>query len=668
MHNLIISLVMFKKYSIIFFVVFTNFLPPDLNAQVTHIDSLKQNITNAHSPGEKLKALLDFCDEWESLNPDTLYIYTLLAKQIAASENNNDAIDQSDYYLAAYLFQKNKLDDAIHAIDSVIERFEKAGTYNNTYVKCYFLRGNILFRTLRYDEVLKQDLAMLPKAEEHKDTIGMIRFSTGIGIVNMFLKKYDESLKWHSRALALMKTDALKSKCSFVYINIAILYDHLAKMNDTKENEDLVEKNLEKAIDYSRKGNSLTILANSLGMYGYVLAEHKKLKPAEVALKDGLEIRKKIGDIFYIISDLTSMAIFYENNNNPDKAIELCLEGLDFANKNNSGAVSVSDIYNVMGDVYLKEGDYKSYSDVINKKLTLLDSMYKINSAGAVAEMETKYNVQKEENVILQQKYRIARKDSIIYIISAIAILLGIIFFMVQANRKQKQQQRIKELLIENERKTQQAIENAKEEERKRIIADLHDDVGGGLSTIRMVSDLITEQTEQTIQLDQYARKISDITKDITQRMNTIVWALNTENDTLQNLGEYIKEYGFSFFENSPVEFTSNLVEDAGNIQLSGLQRKNIFLCVKESLHNIYKHSGAKNASVQTVLSGNSLTVTISDDGKGMGHQNPFGNGVKNIQKRMKEINGEVVFTSGIGTNVMLKVLINQMMSASAAT
>jgi two-component system, NarL family, sensor kinase len=638
-------------------------MPLKLRAQMTQIDSLKHRIAIANSPAEKLDALFAFCDAWESLNPDTLHNYVLFAKRLAVSQKDHDATDQGDYYLAAYLFQKNKLDAALLAIDHLIARFDSTGTYNTTYVKCFFLRGNILFRTLKYDEVLKQDLAMLPKAEEHNDTIGMIRFSTGIGAVNMLLKKYDESLKWQFKALGLMNTERLKSTCSFVFINIAAVYDHLAQLHPSRENEDSVEVNLQKAIAYSRKGKSLTNLANGLGMYGYVLAAHNKLKPAENALTEGLEIRKKIGDIFYIISDLISLAIFYENNNNPDKAIELCTQALDLANKNEAAAISVSDIYNVLGDVYLKREDYKNYSSILNKKITLLDSMYQENSATAVAEMETKYNVQKEENTILQQKYRITKRDYIIYTLSATGLLLAIIFFMVQKNRKQKQQQRIKEILMENEIKTQRAIESAKEEERRRIIADLHDDVGGGLSTIRMVSDLIVEQSEQTLRLEEYASKISGITKDVSERMNTIVWALNTDNDTLQNLSEYIKQYGFAFFENSSIDFKSNLIEEAADVQLSGLQRKNIFLCVKESLHNIYKHSGATHATVTIDLSGNLLRVTIGDDGSGMTGENLFGNGLKNIQRRMKEINGQAVFTNNTGTDVMLEVTINNILS-----
>src|ERR1019366_9486048 len=88
-------------------------------AQLSRLDSLKNNIVIATSETSRLKATLEFCDGWESFTPDTLYEYALMAKQLAVNERNKEAILLSDYYLAAYLFQKNKVDTALKAIDNI---------------------------------------------------------------------------------------------------------------------------------------------------------------------------------------------------------------------------------------------------------------------------------------------------------------------------------------------------------------------------------------------------------------------------------------------------------------------------------------------------------------------------------------------------------------------
>ena len=625
--------------------------------QVTRIDSLKSNIGKAASTQQKLKALFRFCDEWDSMTPDTLYKYTRIAKNLVLTAKSKDALLQCDYYTAAWLLQKNKLDSALNVINNVVKQLSDITPYDSRFTIYYGLRTNILMRGLHYDEVLKQNFRLIPLAEKHNDIVGMVRFSTGIGNANLRLKKVKDALQWHYNALNLMTTDQLKAKCSFVYTNIAIVYYHIATLNDTRANEDSIETYLQKAIHYARKSNNLTDLANGLTMYGKTLSEYNKLQPAKTALTEAIEIRKKIGDVHSVIADLTMLSTFYKSTNNLAEAIKLDEQALRLEGRSGD-YLSKASVYDALGDLYTAAGDYKKLSDIQNERLKLQDLIYKDNTAEAIAGLQTRYDVQKKENTIIKQQYDLERKQYFIYGIAALLVLLSIVGLLVLKHRRQQQQQKVKDILAENEKEMQKAISDAKEDERKRIIADLHDDVGGGLSTIRMVSDLIAEQEEQTAQLNQYALKISGITKEVSQRMNTIVWALNAENDTLQSLTEYIRSYGFAFFEDSIIEFRSNLPDGATGIQLSGLQRKNIFLCVKEALNNIYKHSGAKNAWVEINLDHGFLIVTIKDDGKGISKPNPVGNGLKNIQKRMTEINGEVTFEKGIGAIVCLRITV----------
>ena len=354
---------------LLFFIFLFSFL--DSSAQESRLDNLKKNIDLARTSSDRLKATLEFCDEWESFSPDTLYKYVLLAKELAGNEKDSNGILLSDYYMAAYLFQKNKVDTALTAIDDVIARAKKTIPYNETSLKFWMLRGNILQRTAHYDEVLKQDFSLITLAEKHHDTIGLIRFNTGIGNVNLRLKKTEEALKWHYKATDLMQTEELKIKCSFVYINIAVVYYHLAVLNDSKQNEDSIEINLQRAIQYSRKGHNLTNLANGLSMYGNVLAEYKKLYQAEAVLKEALDVRKKIGDVFYEIADMTGLSSFYENSGNYAKALDICLQALDLAKANGRDFSSMSGLYSVLGEIYSNHGDYEKYSEVLKERLKL---------------------------------------------------------------------------------------------------------------------------------------------------------------------------------------------------------------------------------------------------------------------------------------------------------
>lgn len=195
--------------------------------------------------------------------------------------------------------------------------------------------------------------------------------------------------------------------------------------------------------------------------------------------------------------------------------------------------------------------------------------------------------------------------------------------------------------------------------ERERIIADLHDDVGGGLSSIRMMSDLMAQQAgqENTSNTVSFAQKISSTAKDIAQRMHTIIWSLNMENDTLQNMVEYVRQYGVSFFENSPVKFTANNDHNIDpGIQLKGGVRKNLFLIIKEAFHNILKHATASEAYLHVSIEGNKLLIEVKDNGTGIRNPNQFGNGIRNMRKRAEEINGKLTINSNGGTQILTEV------------
>ena len=237
------------------------------------------------------------------------------------------------------------------------------------------------------------------------------------------------------------------------------------------------------------------------------------------------------------------------------------------------------------------------------------------------------------------------------YIPVMISIIFDIFLFTVALQRK----------IADNEKSLLDSVHNRQQAillERERIIADLHDDVGGGLSSIRMMSDLMALKETNT-GVASFAGKISDTSKEIAQRMNTIIWSLNTENDTLQNFVEYVRQYGLSYFEGSNIRFQCNT---SGNIsfenQLSGVQRKNLFLITKEALHNVLKHSGAGNAEVNIRLKGKELRLEITDNGKGIANPNNFGNGLKNMKKRIEEIKGSIDFLSNNGTVIKLTISI----------
>jgi signal transduction histidine kinase len=98
-----------------------------------------------------------------------------------------------------------------------------------------------------------------------------------------------------------------------------------------------------------------------------------------------------------------------------------------------------------------------------------------------------------------------------------------------------------------------------------------------------------------------------------------------------------------------------SIPQDIPEKELTGDKRRNIFLCVKETLNNMLKHSGATELTID-IRTGGMLTIRIHDNGRGIDlHKiRQFGNGLQNIARRMESIGGDFEIKNNNGTETIL--------------
>jgi signal transduction histidine kinase len=240
-----------------------------------------------------------------------------------------------------------------------------------------------------------------------------------------------------------------------------------------------------------------------------------------------------------------------------------------------------------------------------------------------------------------------------------LGVVIELMFFLVAITEKSKKEivnkvRAIELLQIENERKELEksmiALE-AQTAERKRISAEMHDDIGSGLTTIQFLSNALpvstaTEQ-EKTIQ------KITNTSQLLMDKMNEIVWSLNQEFDTLPDTIAYIRNTVSELLENAGIKYEFVAPDQVPLVQLSGETRRNIYLVVKEATHNIIKHAHASHVKYHITINGK-LVVRIHDNGRGLKQENLFGNGLKNMKQRMKDSGGSFAMVAENGTLITL--------------
>lgn len=255
---------------------------------------------------------------------------------------------------------------------------------------------------------------------------------------------------------------------------------------------------------------------------------------------------------------------------------------------------------------------------------------------------------------------RIPTKNAVVYY--EIGLIFALSFFLLGLTYKNRNEliERIKEqeaLKLDVEKKdfeSQIAIIKAQQEERNRISADMHDDLGAGMTTIRLYSELAKNKIGNTPIPE--IEKISSSANELLNKMNAIIWSMSSSNDSLGNMVAYIRSYSLEYFEDTGVECNIIIPENLPNIVVGGEIRRNVFLVIKEALNNVLKHSGATKVTINLQHVAGGLKLLIQDNGKGIDFEKlrQFGNGLKNMQKRMEDIGVDFKIENSNGTLITL--------------
>ena len=238
-----------------------------------------------------------------------------------------------------------------------------------------------------------------------------------------------------------------------------------------------------------------------------------------------------------------------------------------------------------------------------------------------------------------------------------VGLALELILFLIGLAYKNRRDlvERTREserLKIENERnemEKQMAVLAAQQDERNRISADMHDELGSGVTAIRLMSEIVKSKMKEATLPE--VEKISNSANDLITKMNTIIWTMASSNDTVESLVTYIRTYAFEFFESTNIDCRFNMPDTLPKVELSGERRRNIFLAVKEALNNVLKHSKATLVQIDVEVT-NKLRITIMDNGLGIDLDKirRFGNGLRNMHNRLENINGQFSIKNQHGT------------------
>ena len=427
---------------------------------------------------------------------------------------------------------------------------------------------------------------------------------TGIGKAYGAQKNYEQATTYYTRALEKCAGNEYKNEQLIIYNLLGKLY--------------LEQDATAKAYEYGLKSLGLTEecpnnieVAMTYNLMGEIYTRLKKYDRATSYLDRAINFSKRSGKLEYERDAWQELSETYQQMHEPGKALE--------AYKN---YVAIRD--SVYSLEKVKEVTRHEMTADFNEKRAML-----------AAEQDKKNAVQQTVMDLTLKRQRLA------YATFTVIIILLLSVGVLLRNRYKLREKLEMQLAIASER--------------SRISAEMHDDLGSELSKISLLSELVKGDMAGQ-QAPQYLGNISRSSKDLVDKMGEIVWSLNSKYDMLENLVIYMRRYAKEFFTATEIDCIVDMPEHFPEVAIEGQIRRNIFLVMKEALHNILKHSGADRATITITADERGMKVKIQDNGTGIdpNAMRIFGNGLANMKKRTEDTGGEFSIKNENGTAIDL--------------
>lgn len=149
--------------------------------------------------------------------------------------------------------------------------------------------------------------------------------------------------------------------------------------------------------------------------------------------------------------------------------------------------------------------------------------------------------------------------------------------------------------------------------QRNQLVDDLQDEVGGGLSSIRMACELLDASSGSEENRKTLVAKIIQSTESVAREMNAIAWSLNTNNDTAQATLEYIVQHMQTQLDPFSIQVKlTHTLSMKDDIFLNGLARKNLVSICKKLVDVISEQTAISFISIHGSLLQNYLSIRLA--------------------------------------------------------
>jgi len=587
-------------------------------------------LTQAQNP--LLDSLIHEIDKWQpkpvSLQRDTNIILSL---SLLTERSLNLGDSRREFFL-----------DSLKRFTGKTKWAKGKGLYERALGKKNDVQGNYTEAFQHYDNAIQ----LLKKAGGDPFELGYAYVLAAFVLNNNGLT--NKCLEYLNEALPYAKATKNKNNLCWIYdfLGDYNYYDSFGIKNYQKAlyYYQEVEKNIPFTTSPTLKADNPHGLANAYMKLG-------DEKRANTYRDKALKIAKGFNNRVVIFATYADLADVYEQKQQYAKAIEYRKASLDYARQSGWKEME-SRAENYIYNTYKLAGDYQNALRYFEEHKAHEDSLGRFSVQKAYAELQTKYETEKQQlRIQALENESLTKTRNFLLGISLLGMLLTAYIFWSNQRLKSKNEE-----LSRKNKEIEEALLRGQTIERKRVASELHDNLNTKIAALRWRLEAMNTAT--------YPEADQKIHASVLQTLEDVYADIRLISHNL--LPAELETHGIAVALQKLIEKLNTNTKTQFHLVTKGLTQRldptieyQLYSIALELVNNVLKHAQAQQVWLSLSENSENVTLTVSDDGIGFQKEsNSAGVGLRNISSRVESLHGHWLTETkpSAGTKVTIEV------------
>lgn len=633
---------------------------------------------------------------------DSAYFMAQKAYKLSKSEDYLEGEMTALYRIGRVYLKKGNLDSSLYYFNTAESIFDPQKADSSFLIKSLIYQGLVNAQLGNVQlSIDKYDLSCTIALKINEPQL------CGQSLINVsdqykIQGNYEEALKALHRASNFIDETDLK--------NLGAIQHNIGNILNLQNRNEEALAAYNNAFEYYMEATDLFASTKALISLGNMYLEEMKLDSALQYYNDALKICEEKeydllkgqiyhnqGECYYLKNEWNEAATFFEKSltvkrasnsveglaktlerlgdvqlkkDDINRSLEYYLESFETSNNNND-FFQLRDLAEKISDIYERQQKDKEARKYMILSREFQDSIIHSMKSSLIYEIHYNKEKHKVEKLTIELENQIERNRLLFLIGVIILAALGLVMILLNIKRQKavaeketiSSKLKIDQLINQQDKMTTKAMMDGEERERNKIAGDLHDNLGGILSMVKMYFQSIDKQIDQLKleNIKQY-KKANELLDEAVEEVRKTSQALSSANlikfglfKTIQGLKDKIEGTG-----KFNVELNTHGLDD----DLGELNQIAIYRIIQELISNTLKHSGATEINIQLNVFEDLFNIIVEDNGIGFDMnemKENSGLGLRGIESRIESMDGilQIDTEKGRGTNISIDIPLN---------